>query len=136
MLAAPNPTELTRPYWESAKRHVLVRPVCSKCGKNFFTPQVACPKCLSEDWAWVESSGVGRIYSATIVHKPPYPGIEVPYVFAIVALDEGWHMLANILNCEPRAASIGTRVRVNWQRQLGEYVIPNFEPLVTPEERR
>lgn len=129
MLAAPNPSALTRPFWDAAKKHILVRPVCSQCGTNFFTPQIACPKCLSESWSWQESSGQGVLYSATVVHKPPYPGIEVPYVFAIVALDEGWSMLANILGCEPREARIGMRVRVNWQRRLGEYVIPNFEPV-------
>src|SRR4051812_14500897 len=122
MLAAPNPTELTLPFWEAAKRHALVRPVCSMCGTNFFTPQIACPKCLSEKWVWEESRGEGQIYSAAVVHKPPYPGIEVPYVFAIVRLDEGWNMVANILNCNPHDAKIGTRVRVNWQRKIGDYV--------------
>ena len=53
----------------------------------------------------------------------------MPYVFAVVSLDEGWNMLTNILNCDPKDAKIGTRVGVNWKRRLGEYVIPNFEPI-------
>jgi uncharacterized OB-fold protein len=61
------------------------------------------------------------------VYKPPHPGIEVPYVLAIVTLDDGWNMLTNIVNCEPAQVKIGMPVRVNWQRKLGAHVVPTFE---------
>lgn len=128
MLVEPAPSALTRPFWDAAARHVLVRPNCTACGTSFFTPQIACPKCLSERWTWEPSSGQGVIYSATVVHKPPDPNIEVPYVFAVVTMSEGWHILTNIVNCRPDEAKIGMAVRVNWQRKIGAYVVPTFEP--------
>ena len=64
MLAEPKPSWLTQPFWDAANRHVLVRPVCTACGTNFFSPEVACPSCLSEAWTWEPSSGEGEIYSA------------------------------------------------------------------------
>lgn len=123
----PSPSGLTRPFWEAAKSRTLVRPQCTRCGANFFTPQLACPRCLSEAWSWAPSTGEGVIHSAVVVHRPPDPGIEVPYVLAIVLLNEGWNMLTNIVGCDPAEARVGKRVRVNWDRQVGEFTIPTFE---------
>ncbi|MFO1188920.1 MAG: Zn-ribbon domain-containing OB-fold protein [Alphaproteobacteria bacterium] len=132
MVPEPIPSDLTRPFWDAAARHVLVRPRCSSCGASFFTPQIACPNCLSEQWTWEPSTGQGVVYSASVVSKPPDPGIQVPYVLAIVTLSEGWRMLTNIVNCRPEDVRIGMAVRVNWQRKLGSVVVPTFEPAAGP----
>ena len=124
----PAPSELTRPFWESAARRVLVRQVCSACGRNFFIPQIACPNCLSESWEWTESSGVGRVYSYTVCHRAPEPGFDVPYVLAIVDLDEGWNMLSNIVNCPPADVQIGMGVRATWLDVGGSSPLPVFAP--------
>ena len=86
----PRPTELTAEFWRAARRHELVRPRCDACGTSFFTPQIACPACLSERWRYERSSGRGTVYSATVVHRAPLPGLETPYQVAIVDLEEGW----------------------------------------------
>jgi len=127
MLAEPTPTWLTQPYWDATAKHTLIRPKCSACGTSFFSPQIACPKCTSEKWTWEQSSGRGEIFSAATVHKPPHPGIEVPYVFAVVKMDEGWNILTNIVKCKPEEATIGKRVKVNWDRKVGNFVVPCFE---------
>lgn len=101
---------LTEGFWEAAARGELVRPVCSACGRSFFTPQICCPFCLSEEWTYEPSSGRGVVYSATVAHRAPIPGFEPPYQVAIVDLEEGWHMLCNLTTAEPVA--IGTSVRV------------------------
>jgi len=124
---APEPSDLTRPFWEAANTGSLIRQRCTRCGTNFFTPQLACTSCLSQEWTWVRSSGEGVIHSAVIVHRPPDPGIEVPYVLAVVSLEEGWNMLTNIVACDPGEATPGRRVRVNWERKAGDYTIPTFE---------
>ena len=118
----------TRPFWDAAAQHRLVRPVCRDCGTNFFTPQIACPRCHSERWAWEDSSGRGAIYSKSTVHKAPAPDFPVPYVLAIVALDEGWGMLSNIVNCPPSRVQIGMRVRVAFKGPVGNPSPPFFEP--------
>lgn len=128
MLTEPTPTSLTQPFWDATAQNVLLRPKCSACGTSFFTPQIACPKCLSEKWTWEPSTGRGVIYSKATVHKPPHPGIDVPYVFAVVTMSEGWNMLTNIVNCKPEEAKIGMAVKVNWNRKLGRFVVPCFEP--------
>ena len=122
------PTNLTKPFWDAAARHVLVRQQCNACGTSFFTPQIACCKCHSQDWQWAASSGKGTIYSVTRVHKAPVPDFPVPYALAIVALDEGWSMLSNVVNAPLQDVCIGMRVKVVFQRDWEGLSVPEFEP--------
>ena len=76
-------------------------------------------------------SGAGTLYSYTIVNRAPSPAFapEVPYVVAIVELDEGPHLMSNLVNCAPEAAAIGMKVKVAF-REIGENsVLPVFEPV-------
>jgi uncharacterized protein len=117
---------LTHPFWAAAADRRLVRPVCTDCGRSFFTPQLACPRCLSQDWSYQPSSGRGRVYSATVVHKPPSPDVEVPLRLGIVDLDEGWSMLANFVGGPgERLPAIGSPVEVSWVERAGR-VLPVF----------
>jgi uncharacterized OB-fold protein len=124
----PEPSELTAPFWAAARDHVLVRPRCAACGTSFFTPQIACPACLSEDWSYEPSSGRGLVYSATVVHRAPFPGLETPYQVAIVDLEEGWSMLTNIIGSDVAPAPIGTPVEVAWVDVDAELTLPAFRP--------
>jgi uncharacterized OB-fold protein len=126
----PQPSELTAPFWTAAREHVLVRPVCAACGRSFFTPQIACPACLSTEWAYEPSSGRGTVYSATVVHRAPFPGLATPYQVAIVDLEEGWSMLSNIVDSPEAPAPIGTAVEVAWVDVDDELTLPAFRPLV------
>ncbi|MFA4926937.1 MAG: OB-fold domain-containing protein [Patulibacter sp.] len=128
----PDPSPLTEPFWAAAAERRLVRPYCAACDQSFFTPQIACPRCLSTEWEYRESSGRGTVYSATVVHRAPYPGFTSPYHVAIVDLDEGWQMLSNIVaDDDADAASgtpvpIGTRVAVDWLPLDERIVLPVF----------
>ena len=127
----PEPSELTRGFWEAARRHVLVRPVCDACGASFFTPQIACPRCLSEAWTYEPSSGRGVVYSATVVHRAPFPGLETPYHVAVVDLEEQWSMMTNIVEAGETPTPIGTPVEVTWLPLDDEIVLPVFRPAAT-----
>lgn len=121
-----DPEGLTGQFWAAAARRELVRPVCADCGRNFFTPQIACPACLSEDWSYRVSSGRGTVYSATVVHRAPGPGFDVPFRLGVVDLDEGWSMLANLVGGpDERLPAIGAPVEVTWVERDGR-ALPAF----------
>lgn len=109
---------LTDEFWAAAARGALVRPVCQQCSRSFFTPRVVCPHCRSASWAYVESSGIGTVYSHTTVHRGPDATWEVPYVLGIVDVDEGWYLLTRLLVEPPDestpGALIGARVGVRF----------------------
>ena len=124
--ADSEPSSLTAGFWDAAREGTLVRPVCGECGKNFFSPQIACPRCLSLQWTYEPSSGRGTVYSATVVHRAPYPGVTAPYRLAIIDLEEGWSMLATVDGDPRRPLAIGTPVQVGWRRGVDDKVIPVF----------
>jgi uncharacterized OB-fold protein len=124
----PRPTALSQPHWDGCRAGVLRVQRCSACGAYVFIPQPLCTACSSDRLAWVESAGLGAIYSFTVVHRAPHPSFATPYLVAIVALDEGFEMLAN-LDCEPARAAIGMRVRVGFRVASERISLPCFVPL-------
>jgi uncharacterized OB-fold protein len=121
----PSPTPLSRPHWEGARAGVLRVQRCGDCGAYVFIPQPICTACRSDALRWSDSRGHGSVYSFTIVHRAPHPSFATPYVVAIVRLDEGFEMLAN-LECEPAHVSIGMRVRVAFRSLSTEISLPYF----------
>ena len=128
MLGVRTDADLTEPFWEASNRDVLVRPVCNACQQNFFSPQVVCPSCQSADWDYQPSSGRGRVYSHTTVHRSPTPKLQSGYVVADVELDEGWRMFAWVVNCEPTDVVIDMAVRVHFVDGPRGSRLPAFEP--------
>ena len=115
----------TAPFWEGARQHRLLIQKCGSCGGYQFYPRPFCIKCNADDVDWVEATGIGAVYSLSTVHIPPSPDFEVPYVVAIVQLEEGPKLMTNIVN---GPCSIGDSVRVVWQPRAGTPPLPMFEP--------
>jgi uncharacterized OB-fold protein len=129
-LPAPDPA--TREYWEAAKRGELRMPKCADCGKFHFYPRTLCPHCGSVNLEWQLCSGSGVVYSYTVVHRAPSPAFEsdVPYVVAVIALEEGPHLMSTVIDVPPDKVLIGQRVRVDFRRAgEGDVVLPVFRPV-------
>lgn len=124
----PRPTALTRPHWEGCLEGRLRVQRCRDCGHYVWIPQPVCTACLSAALDWVESAGRGSVYSLTTVHRPQRPEFEVPYTVAIIALDEGYHFLTNLVEFPPQALRIGARVEVTFRRMSEEIALPLFRP--------
>jgi uncharacterized OB-fold protein len=124
----PRPTRLSRPHWEGCREGVLRVQRCTACGIHVFIPQPVCTRCQGPDLEWVESSGRGTVYSHTTVHRAPRPEFESPYVVAIVEMEEGWHMLTNVVDCAPEEVSVGMPVEVAFRAVTDEITLPFFRP--------
>ena len=124
----PRPTALSRPHWDGCKAGVLRVQRCCDCGHFVFIPQPLCTRCHADALEWVASSGRGTVYSFTVVHRPPRPAFEVPYVVAIVELEEGWHMLSNLVECQPDDVCVGMPVEVVFRPMSETITLPYFRP--------
>jgi uncharacterized OB-fold protein len=76
---------------------------------------MVCGACLEDTLEWTAVSGLGAVYSYTIVRRPQSPAFPAPYVVAEVDLDEGPRLLANIIGVEPEKVRIGLRVAVGFE---------------------
>ena len=74
---------------------------CGSCGATFLGERGTCSKCGARDqMSPVELPKSGKLYSFSIVYRS-FPGIEVPYVSAVVDLDDGTAIKGNLINVEP-----------------------------------
>jgi uncharacterized OB-fold protein len=124
----PRPTPLSKPHWDGCREGVLRVQRCGDCDAFVFIPKPVCGGCLGTNLRWVESSGRGTLYSYSIVHRPQQPTFEVPYTVAIVELEEGWHMLTNLLGVGPDDIEIGMSLEVSFERKSDEITLPYFRP--------
>lgn len=128
----PQPTPETAPYWEGCRQHELRIPHCNDCDTFFFYPRLYCPRCLSDAIEWRTVSGRGTLLTYVISARPA-PGFEneTPYAIAIVKLDEGPHMMTNIVNTEitPGSLTVGLTVEAVFEDVNDEIAIPKFQPV-------
>ena len=126
----PAPTLETRPYWDGCKRHELRIQRCAACGQYQFYPRIYCTRCFDDRVEWVTASGRATVASFTIVRRPVSPAFaqDVPYVVALVTLDEGPSMMTNIIGCPPEQVAIGMRVMATFDDWNEEISIAKFRP--------
>lgn len=107
--------------WQLAeRRYRLVGSKCLKCGRLFVGLRKVCPQCGSKELKDVELSRKGKIYSYTIIRVPPMEREKYgPYIIAIVELDDGCKLTAEIVDCSPEEIDIGTEVEATF-RKVGE----------------
>jgi uncharacterized protein len=120
----------TKPFWDGCLEGRLLLQRCSACGTWRHPPSPICPKCLSDAHEWVASRGRGTVYTFTVVREPR-KGWEklVPYVTAVIALEEGPHVLSNVVNVAPEQVGIGMPVEVTFAELDGSTKLPLFQPV-------
>ncbi|CAB4725603.1 MAG: DNA-binding protein [Actinobacteria bacterium] len=126
----PHPTPLSQPFWDGTKEREIRLQRCDACGAHRFPPLVLCRVCLAEEHQWVPTSARGTLYSYVIQHRPATPAFidDLPYVVAIVELDEGPLMLTNIVGCEIDALEVGMRVEATYFDASDDITLYPFTP--------
>lgn len=102
------------PYFEAVARNELTYQECDGCARRTFPPRRFCPGCASEQLSWRTSVGTGRIYSFTKVDVGALPEFadQMPYVIAVVELDDGYRMLSRIVDSDLDTLRCDDRVSV------------------------
>ncbi len=108
-------------YWQSRdSRYNLVGETCDRCGAKIFPPRDVCPEC---NWPAQTSfifSGRGKVYSYSVVYRPPR-GFEefTPYIVALVRLEEGPLVTAQLTDVDTDEVHIGMPVEMVTRRIQG-----------------
>lgn len=112
----PLPDVDTEPFWAAAAEQRLICRYDEDNQRYYHYPRERAPGTLSDRTSWREVSGRGVVYSYTVVHQAASRAFRdrVPYVLALIDLDEGARMMATV-DAPIDAVTIGTRVRVAWR---------------------
>src|SRR4029450_8750309 len=98
-LPNPEPTEISRPYWDALRDGHLVFQRCA-CGHAWLPARRHCPASLEPEPRWERASGRGRLRRWVIYHPAYHPAFEnrLPYNVSLVELDEGPRLLTNVVD--------------------------------------
>jgi uncharacterized protein len=120
----------TQPFWDGLKEGKFLLRHCNACGDDYYYPRPFCPKCWSDDVSWKEASGRGKVYTYSVVHVNDLPPFNerVPYVAAIVELDEGPRLMTNIEGVPFDELRADLAVVVEYKPISDDVTIPVFRP--------
>jgi uncharacterized protein len=126
----PTIEEDTRPFWDAAREGRLLIRRCRSCGRPHHYPRPFCPHCWSDAVQWVEASGRATLYTWSVVFTNDLPPFSerLPYVAAVVDLEEGVRLMTNVIGCEPDRLEIGMPLVVDYRPLTDEITAPVFRP--------
>ncbi len=109
---------------------------CASCDAIFLGERSTCSSCGAQGQLEATAlANTGTLYVYSIVHRS-FPGIEVPYVSAVVDLDGGGTVKGNLINIDPEPEKIrmGMPVELVYEiaprkdREGNEYLTYYFQP--------
>jgi uncharacterized OB-fold protein len=105
--------EISRHWRLQQQRYGLVGEVCPHCEEKIFPPRDVCPNCAQEAKTPYVFSGKGEVYSYTTIYDPPegYEG-NAPYTVALIKLEEGPLITAQLTDVDNGKVEIGTPVEM------------------------
>jgi uncharacterized protein len=115
-------------FFEGAQRHQLLIQRCTECGTLRHPPRPSCAHCRSFQWEGAVASGRGTIYSFVVNHYPQVPAFDYPLVVALVELEEGTRLVANVSGIAPGDMVIGMPVVAEFEAFDDELTLPVFRP--------
>jgi uncharacterized protein len=116
----PELTHYNRPFWTGGSRGQLLIQWCQQCSRWQHPPESTCRGCGGVVVA-KPASGHGLVFTYTVNCHPFNPEVPVPYVIAVVQLEEqdDLRLVTNIVDCEHDAIRVGMAVEVRFERQYG-----------------
>jgi uncharacterized protein len=124
----PALTQDNRFFFEGAKEHKLLIQRCTSCGVLRHPPRPSCANCRSFEWDTLVASGSGTIYSFVVNHYPQVPAFDYPLVIALVELEEGTRLVANVVGITPDTVAIGMPVVAGFEEFDDDLTLPVFGP--------
>ena len=111
--------EITSHWRIKKQRYALVGEVCPHCSAKIFPPRDICPECGDEAKDHYQFSGRGEVYSYTTLYYAP-AGYEeqAPYTVAMVQLEEGPLVTAQLTDIDVKEPEVGMPVEMV-TRKLG-----------------
>ena len=131
MKPIPVASKETKPFWDAAKQKKLVMPRCTSCGTWRFPVSRHCRACGKPGYEWKEVSGRGTVFTYVTYHRHYHPGFagELPYVVALVALEEGPRIISNIVGIPPDQVRCDMKVAVQFEQITADTALPKFAPV-------
>ncbi|MER3452270.1 MAG: nucleic acid-binding protein [Acidimicrobiia bacterium] len=125
----PRADNVSGPFWQACAEGRLLIQRCPACSHRQFYPRALCTSCGATP-EWEEASGRGTVHTFTVIrqnHARPFRDL-IPYVVAMVELEEGPMMMGNVTGCPVDDVRIGMPVEVYMVEVEEGLAVPFWRP--------
>ncbi len=126
----PRPDPVSKTFWEGCRDGRLLIQQCPACGHRQFYPRALCTSC-GQTPEWREATGRGTVHTFTVIRQNyarPFRDL-LPYVVAMIELEEGPLMMGNVTDCDVDGVRIGMPVEVWFDGADDDTAIPYWRPV-------
>jgi uncharacterized OB-fold protein len=90
-----------------------------------------CARCGSPEWSWERSTGNGTLFSWTVTHQALHPAFagEIPFIAAVVELEEGVRMATRLVDCALDELELDLPVTLDFEPISEDFRLPVFRPV-------
>jgi uncharacterized OB-fold protein len=124
----PTPTRDSQAYWDGMREGRFMLQHCAACGKVRHYPRPVCPHCFSMESSFKEAPLGGTIHTWTVCHHPFnfYFKAQAPYIVALVDMDAGVRINAQLHGVVAEHIRIGQRVTLAFEPVNKDVTLPFF----------
>ncbi|OAO04864.1 hypothetical protein A8B75_06910 [Sphingomonadales bacterium EhC05] len=125
----PRPQDpVEQEFWDRCQDGNLYFQRCSECDTFRHLPRYMCAKCGSPEFSWEQSSGMGTLFSWTITHQALHPAFagDIPFIAAVVELDEGVRMATRLVDCDHDKLELDLPVELDFETISTDFRLPVF----------
>lgn len=122
-------------WWAAVQDRTLMINACGSCGRNSLYARPFCPHCWSQDVRLTQATGRSRLYTWSVIHQNVAPFDAVPYVVAMVDLEEGPRLMTEIVDCTVDELCAEMELEIAFREDADGFVVPVFRPATESTER-
>lgn len=112
-------------FFEAAAAGRLEVQRCSQCSELRHPPAPCCASCQSFEWDTVTCAMRGTLYSYTIAHRPQDSAFEYPHAIALVDLEEGVRIVADVFDSDHTALVEGAPLEIVIREHIHGTMLPS-----------
>jgi uncharacterized OB-fold protein len=126
----PTVDDDSRVYWDGYREGRFLIAKCGACERVHHYPRPLCPFCWSDEVAPWPASGRATLYTYSTVYVNDLAPFRdrLPYVAAMVDLEEGPRVMTTVVGCEQAELRVGMALTVDFQSLTDELTAPVFRP--------
>ena len=109
---------LTARIWREQKRRYRNEASrCSRCSRMHFPPRLVCDTCGSSELESVPMAETGKVLTHTVIRVAPAAfAAHVPYVVAVIEMDDSTRIMAQVADVDPEEVKPGMKVRLEFRK--------------------
>lgn len=128
----PRPQDpVEQEFWSRCQDGRLHFQRCASCGTWRHLPRYMCARCGSPEFVWELSSGTGTLFSWTVTHQALHPAFagDIPFIAAVVELEEGVRMATRLVDCPPDRLELEMPLALDFETLGDDFRLPVFRPV-------